>query len=96
MTAEHLCRLFQKSMDRTPMECVRMARLDRSVVMLTRSNFSIGRIAEMCGFASQFHFARRFKEAFGATPTQIRSRIRAGEVPPLPRLLRWKQYPGTR
>lgn len=96
VTAEHLCRLFQKSMDRTPMECVRMARLDRSVVLLTRSNFSVGQIAGMCGFASQFHFSRRFKEAFGATPTQVRSRVRTGETPPLPKLLRWRAMPLSR
>ncbi len=88
VTPEHLCRVFKKTLDLSPMECVRLARLDRAVVLLSRSNCSIGQVAEMCGFASQFHFARRFKEAFGDTPTQTRSRIRAGGVPPLPRLLR--------
>lgn len=96
VTPEHLCRLFKKAMNRTPMECVRMARLDRSVVMLTRSNFSIGQIARMCGFASQFHFTRLFRNVFGATPTEIRSRIRAGKLPPLSRLLRSRHYSPSR
>ncbi len=88
VTPEHLCRVFKKSLDLSPMECVRLARLDRSVVLLSRSNFSIGQIATMCGFASQFHFARRFKESFGASPTQVRARVRTGSTPPLPKLLR--------
>ncbi len=88
VTPEHLCRVFKRSLDLSPMECVRLARLDRSVVLLSRSNFSIGQIADMCGFASQFHFSRRFREAFGDTPTEVRKRIRTGATPPLPKLLR--------
>jgi AraC-like DNA-binding protein len=87
VTPEHLCRLFKKSIGSSPMECVRLARLDRAAVLLARSNFSVGQIAEMCGFASQFHFARRFKQAFGKSPTAVRARVRDGAVPPLPRLL---------
>ncbi len=88
VTPEHLCRVFKRALKFSPMECVRLARLDRSVVLLSRSNFSVGQVAEMCGFASQFHFARRFKAVFGDTPTAIRARIREGATPPLPRLLR--------
>lgn len=88
VTPEHLCRVFQKAIDRSPMECVRLARLDRAAVLLSRSNYGVGQIAEMCGFASQFHFARRFKEAFDLTPTALRKAIRDGATPPLPRLIR--------
>ncbi len=88
VTPEHLCRVFQKAIDRSPMECVRLARLDRAAVLLSRSNYAVGQIAEMCGFASQFHFARRFKEAFNVTPTALRKAVRDGATPPLPRLIR--------
>ena len=33
---------------------------------------SVGTIAYLCGFASQAHFARRFKGQFGMTPTDVR------------------------
>ena len=88
VTPEHLCRLFKHASEHSPMETVRLARLDHAAVLLTRSNFSVGQIAVMCGFASQFHFARRFKEAFGATATQVRRQVRDGHTPPLPRLLK--------
>lgn len=89
VTPEHLCRVFKSATGRTPVETVRLARLDRSVTLLARSNYAIGEIAHLCGFASAFHFSRRFKEAFGDSPREIRKRIGGGEIPPLPRLLRW-------
>ena len=70
------------------METVRLARLDRAATLLARSNYSIGEIAAMCGFASPFHFSRRFKESYGEPPRALRDRVRAGAVSPEPRLLR--------
>jgi transcriptional regulator GlxA family with amidase domain len=43
----------------------------------------------LCGFASQFHFSRRFKEAYGRSPRMLRREIAAGAVPPVPKLLRY-------
>lgn len=87
VTPEHLCRLFAAATGRSPMETVRLARLDRAASLLARSNYGVGEIAALCGFASPFHFSRRFKEAFGVSPTDLRRQIHAGQTPPLPRLL---------
>ena len=87
VTPEHLCRTFKRVTGRSPMQVVRLARLDRAAMLLTRTNFAVARIAELCGFASQFHFARRFKAAFGAAPTAVRRDVRNGTTPPLPRLI---------
>jgi AraC-like DNA-binding protein len=89
VTPEHLCRLFKAAISRSPLETVRLARLDRAAMFLSRSNYSVGEIAGLCGFASQFHFSRRFKEAFGRSPRQLRTEIQAGGSPPIARLLRW-------
>lgn len=88
VTPEHLCRLFKQSTGLSPAETVRLARLDRAAVLLARSNYSIGQIAEFCGFASQFHFSRRFKEAFGTSPRALRKQLAEGMTPPLPKLIR--------
>ncbi|MBI3828027.1 MAG: helix-turn-helix transcriptional regulator [Planctomycetes bacterium] len=90
VTPEHLCRLFKKSTGRAPLETVRLARLDRAAVLLARSNYGVKEIAELCGFASPFHFSRRFKQAFGKAPRQIREALRAGKTPPLPSLIHWQ------
>ena len=88
VTPEYLCRLFKASTNRSPVETVRLARLDRAAVLLARSNCPVGEIALRCGFASAFHFSRRFKEAFGLPPSEARRALLAGGTPPTPRLLR--------
>jgi AraC family transcriptional regulator len=86
VTPEHLCRLYKAATGRSPVETLRLARLDRAAVLLTRSNYGVGEIANQCGFANPFHFSRQFKHAFGQSPRQMRDSIRAGAVPPASRL----------
>jgi AraC-like DNA-binding protein len=87
VTPEHLCRVFKQAAGRSPLETVRLARLDRAATLLARTNYSIGEIAAMCGFASAFHFSRKFREAFGLAPRDLRQKIRNGSTPPTPLLL---------
>ncbi|HEY3329696.1 MAG TPA: helix-turn-helix transcriptional regulator [Capsulimonadaceae bacterium] len=87
VTPEHLCRVFQSALGHSPARTVRLARLDRAATLIARSNYSIGEIAELCGFANPFHFSRCFRAAFGKSPTEIRAQIVAGDLPPLPLLL---------
>lgn len=86
VTPEHLCRLFKAATGRTPAETVRLARLDRALVLLARSNYNVGEIARLCGFPSVFHFSRRFAAAFGQTPSAVRRAVQSGQTPPAPRL----------
>ncbi|MBC7808969.1 MAG: helix-turn-helix transcriptional regulator [Akkermansiaceae bacterium] len=89
VSPEHLCRLFKAHTGHTPAETVRLMRLDRAVVLLARTNYSVGEIAALCGFPSQFHFARRFKEVLGQTPSELRREIASGRsAVPLSLLLR--------
>lgn len=89
----HLCRLFAASTGRGPVETVRLLRLDRAASLLVRSNLSVAEIAAATGFSDAFHFSRRFKEAFGAAPREIRRAVHAGELPPLPRLTSFLDMP---
>ncbi len=93
VTPEHLCRLFKSATGRSPIETVRLARLDRAAVLLARSNYTVGDIAALCGFASPFHFSKRFKAAFGRAPREFRKAIDAGGLPPVPRLAHPMQLP---
>ncbi|MEM6561099.1 MAG: helix-turn-helix transcriptional regulator [Planctomycetota bacterium] len=86
VTPEHLCRLFTRSLGHGPSTVVRLWRLDRAVDLLVRSNSSIRQVAASVGFASPFHFSRRFGEAYGMSPTAVRRSVRGGGQPPLPRL----------
>jgi len=87
VTPAHLCRIFKAATGHSPAETVRLARLDRAVTLLCRSNYSVGEVAMLCGFASPFHFSRRFKAAFGQTPLEVRHAVQSGNSLPLPRSL---------
>lgn len=92
VTPEHLCRLFKSSLGHSPAETVRLARLDRAAMLLARSNYAVAAIAELCGFASPFHFSRAFKQVYGLAPRDLRRRLQSGETPPLSRLLQTSRY----
>jgi AraC family transcriptional regulator len=87
VSPEHLCRLFMAETGHSPAATVRMARLDRALVLVTRSNYTFSQIAALCGFSDAFHFSRLFKAAFGQPPKEARRRTREGSIPPLLLLL---------
>ena len=78
VTPEHLCRLFRQSLDLGPLECVRLARLERAATLLGRSNLAIKQITQSTGFSSPYHFSRRFSEVYGLPPRAYRQAIREG------------------
>jgi AraC-like DNA-binding protein len=80
VTPEHLCRLFRQSLDLGPLECVRLARLERAATLLARSNLAIKQITESTGWASPYHFSRRFSEVYGLSPRAYRKAVREGET----------------
>ena len=88
VTREHLCRLFRNSTGLTPIATVARARLDRSLVLIARSNLPLKQVAATCGFASAFHLSRRFTAAFGLSPSRLRERVGRGLLPPQPLLSR--------
>ncbi len=92
VTGPHLCRLFKKVTGHSPAETVRLARLDRALSLVVRSNFAVKQIATMTGFTSPFHFTRVFTKAFGLAPADLRKAVEAGHTPPLSRMLKhWRE-----
>jgi AraC-like DNA-binding protein len=87
VTPEHLCRVFKKATGRSPLETVRLARLDRAAVLLARSNFGVAEVARLTGFVSPFHFSRAFKAAYQISPRELQQKVAAGEILPLSRLV---------
>lgn len=83
----HLTRLFRSgepaAIGMSPMRVVQLMRLEQAMTLLERSNLSVQQIAQRCGFATQFHFSRVFRKAYGSPPTDVRSRLRRGEPRPM-------------
>ncbi len=78
VSPNHLIRLFRRELGATPQQVLRHLRLERAADLLIRLDDPIAAIAERCGFASQFHFARRFKQVYGRSPSHFRRHIRTG------------------
>ncbi|GGJ27115.1 AraC family transcriptional regulator [Deinococcus roseus] len=87
ITPEYLCRLFKTHTGHPPLEWVRLVRLDRALVLVTRTNYRFSEISHLLGFASPFHFSRRFKSAYGFSPREVREQARSGKSIPLSRLV---------
>lgn len=78
VSPEHLCRLFRSSISYTPAQVVRIVRIEYAAVLLTRTNFTVAEISDLCGFATPYHFSRVFRSVYGLTATQVR---RSGAPP---------------
>lgn len=80
----HLCRLSRRHFGVGLVSALERLRLDRAKTLLARTNLSVGEVGAICGFASPFHFSRRFSGAYGAPPRSFRRAAEAGDAPAIP------------
>ena len=73
ISTRQLERLFQIFLRESPAEYFRKLRLRHADWLLHNTRKSVTDIAQECGFADSSHFARRYKEFFGLSPTQARN-----------------------
>ncbi|WP_407523049.1 helix-turn-helix transcriptional regulator [Methylobacterium oryzisoli] len=68
----HFAKMFKASLGVAPHRYVTERRIARAKDLLAEGRTSLAEIALACGFASQSHFTRRFKQAAGLTPAAWR------------------------
>jgi AraC-like DNA-binding protein len=68
-----LLRLFRDFIGASPIQYLYEQRLCAAAERLVHTGLSIKEIAEGCGFANEFHFSRKFKQAYGRSPRVWRS-----------------------
>jgi AraC family transcriptional regulator len=76
VSESHFRRVFLEAMGMTPHRYVLRLRLERVHELLTRTSFSLARVAAQCGFNSQSHMTACFATAYGITPARARQRAR--------------------
>lgn len=72
MSQFHFSRLFKRSMGISPHQYLLQQRLEQAKQLLKGSKLAIAEIALQCGFNSQSHLSKHFREAIGMTPSDYR------------------------
>jgi AraC family transcriptional regulator len=72
VSAGYLSRLFRQHYGIGPVAAFELLRLGRAATLLVRSNLPVAAVARACGFASPYHFSRRFHRAYGQPPGRYR------------------------
>jgi len=73
VTGVHIIRIFRSEFDFTPMQYLKLRRLDKAAELLLESDLSIKDISSLLCFSSTQHFTNLFKEHFGSSPGKFRS-----------------------
>ena len=77
-----LCRLFKKTLQRSPKEEIIRVKINHALFLLLNSNINIQAIARRCGYKTVEHFTAVFKLHTGTTPAAFRvSNSKFGNVP---------------
>ncbi|MEM9510502.1 MAG: AraC family transcriptional regulator [Cyanobacteria bacterium P01_E01_bin.35] len=68
----YFCRLFKNSLDATPYQYVLQQRIERAQKLLKYSDLPISDIALDCGFSSQSHLTKHFRNIVKTSPKNYR------------------------
>jgi AraC family transcriptional regulator len=72
LSRAHFWQMFRKSTGETPHHFVLRHRVERAKEMLRASEARVLDVAVACGFKTQQHFARIFRQICGTSPTEYR------------------------
>lgn len=73
ITEEYLIRLFRRRVGMTPMKYYQSVKMEAATSLLLNTTMSVKEVSWKLGFASQYHFSRRFKSFSGVSPTEYRT-----------------------
>ena len=72
LSTSHFSEMFRKSTGETPHQFVLRRRTERAKEILRKAELRVLDVAVACGFQTQQHFARVFRQLCGVSPTQYR------------------------
>lgn len=72
----YLRRLFESRYGMTPLEYVRLCRLERACELILAGDCSMREVAWQCGFEDYSYFCRTFRQKTGLSPTQYAERAK--------------------
>jgi AraC family transcriptional regulator len=72
LSAAHFSQVFRNTTGQTPHQCLLWYRVQRAKAMLRSAEMRVLDVAIACGFKTQQHFARVFRQVCGASPKEYR------------------------
>ena len=72
LSAAHFSQVFRNTTGQTPHQCLLRYRVQRAKEMLRSAEMRVLDVAIACGFKTQQHFARVFRQVCGASPKEYR------------------------
>lgn len=79
---EHVCRQARRHLGLSPTQYVNRIRVQHAAMLLSATDRPLADLASDCGFENLSYFHRLFREQYGTTPHQYRSRRRRPEAVP--------------
>ena len=76
LSVAHFSQMFRKSTGQSPHQFVLRQRVERAKEMLRAAESRVLDVAVACGFKTQQHFARVFRQMCGTSPTEYRQELR--------------------
>jgi AraC-like DNA-binding protein len=72
-SAQHLNRVFRKSLGVTPLQYLMRTRMERAALLLREDSMTVRAIGQQLGFDDPYYFSRVFSQHFGQSPAQFRA-----------------------
>lgn len=72
VTPNHFCKMFHKHVGTSPVEYLRLVRLEKAAHLLKHTRMSISQIAVETGFDNLSYFGKVFRKLVGITPSEYR------------------------
>jgi AraC-like DNA-binding protein len=75
MSKSTLIRRLKSLTDKSPVEILSEYRLNKAKKRLENSSESVSEVTYQVGFNDPLYFSRKFKEAFGISPSKVNGKV---------------------
>ena len=72
VSAQHLSRLFRRRFDRTVVEYINAARIEKARELILEKGMTVNRVSEAVGYSNNVTFSRNFHRYVGLSPSEYR------------------------
>ncbi|NLK39286.1 MAG: AraC family transcriptional regulator [Clostridiales bacterium] len=76
----YFCRKFKQSTGLSPLQYIRILRLERAYSLLRSTDLPVRLVAKQCGYEDANYFSRCFQKRYGTSPVKVRSESASSSI----------------